>query len=862
MAPSAAKSEETSAFGRAWSYTKRHANFFRVHLSAFVIVPLILGSILYASNGRVKIEYLDCLFIAYSAMAGCGLSTVNLSSLTGWQQTILFALMLLGHFGVVSLLMVLVRKHYFQTRCEQFVKVKGHRSVAQMGRDFVHRISFGNNPAHHEPDAAEPAAVNGLALHVDGGSPSETPEPKPKANISKRAFTMAAPTAMDKSLPTPTTLAPLSLPAQRARRGSLPATKPLSRDFLDLAVRKPDPAVPQTPVLSPASLAPVQPAASLTPPEAQHVHFAPGGQPPAHHDPAFPSTPTVGQNVSFFEPGLSNAITASPTSMQLSLHPTRSIDDVVEPATPVSLRRRNTRAPVRRGTVVAPKGKTPAHYHQRGGFPTYTLAKNMFSRAFPGIYQKLERSMTTHSGPKVVVRHPTMMPKDEEKGASWADEMEQTLDQFQERMKAKVERWISFDGLKVGRNSEFDIDDLTDEQLEEIGGIEYRALRLLSYLVPLYILGVITFCYILIAPYLASTTRYDSVFEEQVRLVPKPWFALFQVVGAFTGGGMSLGDTSMVPFQAATLMIFSLMFAILAGNHAFPIFLRLTIWVCTKFVKDGSRTDQTLHFLLDHPRRCFIYLFPCQQTWFLVVVLTVFSILEWAAFLILDIGLEVTESLPVARRVLCGLFQGLAARASGFAIVNVSTLAPSVIFLYIVMMYIAVFPVAMALRSTNVYEEKSLGIYQAEEEEEPSLDGETKDREAVGKYLGWHLRRQLAFDLWWLVVGIWLVCIIERDKLMDDNNAPWFNLFRVVFELVSAYGGVGLSLGIPTQNFAFIGACRPLSKVVVIFVMVRGRHRGLPMAVDRSIMLPEEFSNNAHSRRPDGHPVMRAYTLP
>ena len=90
---------------------------------------------------------------------------------------------------------------------------------------------------------------------------------------------------------------------------------------------------------------------------------------------------------------------------------------------------------------------------------------------------------------------------------------------------------------------------------------------------------------------------------------------------------------------------------------------------------------------------------------------------------------------------------------------------------------------------------------------------------------------------------------------MDDNNAPWFNLFRIsvslppsnapmrssltyrvpiVFELVSAFGGIGLTLGIPTENFSFSGSLGPLSKLVVIVIMVRGRHRGLPVAIDRA----------------------------
>lgn len=46
-------------------------------------------------------------------------------------------------------------------------------------------------------------------------------------------------------------------------------------------------------------------------------------------------------------------------------------------------------------------------------------------------------------------------------------------------------------------------------------------------------------------------------------------------------------------------------------------------WCISKLVPRNSRTNDTLHFLLDHPRRCFIYLFPAHQTWFLLTVLVV-----------------------------------------------------------------------------------------------------------------------------------------------------------------------------------------------------------------------------------------------
>lgn len=92
--------------------------------------------------------------------------------------------------------------------------------------------------------------------------------------------------------------------------------------------------------------------------------------------------------------------------------------------------------------------------------------------------------------------------------------------------------------------------------------------------------------------------------------------------------------------------------------------------------------------------------FPSYQTWFLLICLVVFryirfvglfrtihrvsdSIIEWVSFAVLNIGLPAYESLPSGTRAITGLFQGLAARASGFAIVPIAAMAPSLQCVYV-----------------------------------------------------------------------------------------------------------------------------------------------------------------------------------
>jgi hypothetical protein len=146
------------------------------------------------------------------------------------------------------------------------------------------------------------------------------------------------------------------------------------------------------------------------------------------------------------------------------------------------------------------------------------------------------------------------------------------------------------------------------------------------------------------------------------------------------------------------------------------------------------------------------------------------------------------------------------------------------------MMYISVLPIAISVRRTNVYEERSLGIYGSREED--------KEDEGEPSYVGAHLRRQLSFDLWYIFLGFFIVAISEGSRLQSGD--PNFTMFAVLFEIVSAYGTVGLSLGYVNINASFSTEFGVIGKLVIIAMQIRGRHRGLPYELDRAILLPSE----------------------
>lgn len=252
------------------------------------------------------------------------------------------------------------------------------------------------------------------------------------------------------------------------------------------------------------------------------------------------------------------------------------------------------------------------------------------------------------------------------------------------------------------------------------------------------------------------------------------------------------------------------------------------------------------------------------------------------------------------------------------------------------MMYISVYPVVITMRHSNVYEERSLGIYGGDELSGsdsdpiiavplPSPDGHNPEshvrasntngilskaptlarrlsRSSAAVDIGYALQRtftwngvgappikrnnkrddrpassredgssnpnsrisfisqqiqgQLAHDIWWLVLAVLVITTIETSHFMADPVV--FSVFNIIFEVVSAYGTVGISVGIPTAAYSFSGAWRTGSKLVLCLVMLRGRHRGLPVALDHAVRLPGE---QLHRDEEEDHRIRRSMTI-
>ena len=82
-------------------------------------------------------------------------------------------------------------------------------------------------------------------------------------------------------------------------------------------------------------------------------------------------------------------------------------------------------------------------------------------------------------------------------------------------------------------------------------------------------------------------------------------------------------------------------------------------------------------------------------------------------------------------------------------------------------------------------------------------------------------------------VGVF-ICAFSEDEFMS-NHPEIINLWYIIFEVVSAYGNVGLSLGEPGRSYSLVGSFGFIGKLTICAIMMLGKHRAMPKEKDAVI---------------------------
>ncbi|KAM3426597.1 hypothetical protein MY4824_009900 [Beauveria thailandica] len=788
-----------------------HFNFITTHYF-WIVGATIIGSICIYAGGKGHLAYIDALLFASGANTQAGLNPVDVNLLTTFQQVVIYVLVMMSNPITLHGSVVFLRIYWFEKRFQGWVReVRSRRPNLTKSKsqavNEVHRAEEGVNGRHITvvPANGKAQRMTNDGILIDSES-TALPDPPHRGNEDSSTTT----TATD----SPITATPGYSHHNQDSDDALPSTHGTATPVAELHARA-DSAGQHT--HGPTAITFADTVKRSDGLEEDATVFT-QRRPNAQHIAILERQRNEDDNDVLRIPG--------PRDIERGQVPTR----LEEFERDENLGSRATR--VTSNPDSKPSQAEASYQGLRGRQPTITIAEperrpqeelsenvkaltgalDAFRFRKPRIFNKSGQS-THHEDEQEQPPRPTR---------TW------TLERIRSalhRDSGKIEDmpYLSYTPT-MARNSNFV--GLTLEQREELGGIEYRSLRTLAFVLLGYFWGFQLFGLVTLLPFIMHNDYYGKIVEGNG--ISRIWWGFFTPNVSFMDVGFTLTPDSMNSFVKSEYVLMIMCFLIILGNTGFPVMLRFIIWVLTKIVPRHSGLWEELKFLLDHPRRCFTLLFPSGPNWWLFWILISLNAIDLLFFIVLDLGKEPISQLPLHNRVVVGLFQAASTRTAGFSAVSLAELHPAMPVLYMIMMYISVFPIAISIRRTNVYEEKSLGVYDNNE-------GAEQEASALS-YVGTHLRRQLSFDLWFVFLGFFILCISEGSKI----QAKRFDVFSVLFEVVSAYGTVGLSMGAVGVNASLCSQFSVVGKLIIAALQIRGRHRGLPYGLDKAVLLPSE----------------------
>ncbi len=289
------------------------------------------------------------------------------------------------------------------------------------------------------------------------------------------------------------------------------------------------------------------------------------------------------------------------------------------------------------------------------------------------------------------------------------------------------------------------------------------------------------FIYTFIIELSGALVLYFGAFSKQFESSKAILHSVFHSVSAFNNAGFSTFSDSLVKYDGNPIVNITIISLLVIGGLGF--FVARDLWYKINGKEKG-------HKLSLHSKLVLI-------TSGLLIILGFFIIL------FLENNHSLIDKTPV-QKFFISLFQATTPRTAGFNTIDLNMLYPSTAFLIIILMVIGASPGSTGGgMKTTTWAALLLFL-------RTKLKGK-QNVQAFGRNIAWEIIDKahliLLFSIIVIFGGVFLISSFEGNK---------FSLLQIFFEEVSAYGTVGLSLGITSS-------LSKLSKIVIILTMFVGR---------------------------------------
>ncbi|XP_031373663.1 probable cation transporter HKT7 isoform X4 [Punica granatum] len=337
--------------------------------------------------------------------------------------------------------------------------------------------------------------------------------------------------------------------------------------------------------------------------------------------------------------------------------------------------------------------------------------------------------------------------------------------------------------------------------------LRYRSIGLLGavvlgYLVVVQVLGVA-----MVSIYLGfvSTAR-DVLRNKGLNMLT---FCVFITVSTFARCGFVPTNENMIVFRNNSAFLLILIPLILLGSTLFPSCLGFCLWVIHKF-----RTKAETSYLLRNTSEIgYLHLLPSLHSRLLVATVLGLIGIQFVIFSAMQWNSKAFGGLGPSEKAIGILFQCVNSRHTGETIVDLSTIAPAMLVLFVFMMYLPPYTSFLPVNGDGERSHATAG----------------KRLKIQGKITESLVLSQLSY----VAIFIITICITERDKMKEDPLN--FSVLNIVVEVISAYGNVGFTTGYSCKRqlkpetgctekwFGFAGRWSDQGKIILIIVMFFGR---------------------------------------
>lgn len=280
-------------------------------------------------------------------------------------------------------------------------------------------------------------------------------------------------------------------------------------------------------------------------------------------------------------------------------------------------------------------------------------------------------------------------------------------------------------------------------------------------------------------------------WSQELSFTAALYTSVFHAVSAFCNAGFSTFPDSMMRYRDNLLLNLTMSGLIVVGGIGFPVLYDLQNW-------------------MRHRRKSLVRLSIQTKT---VLVTTLFLIVSGAAMFSFLESASLGSAYPVRERILASVFQSITCRTAGFNTVDIASLGEATLLLLIFLMYFGASPgscgggvktttlaLGVAFAVSRMKRRRRVNIYHK------SIPEETVTRSASLMLMSTGI---IVAVLFMLLMGD---CIGGRNASSCQSGG----FLAYLFETVSAFGTVGLSMGI-TANLSTWG------KFWIVLMMLVGR---------------------------------------